>query len=270
MKNIQNTSPIIFAIFTLLAISIIVLLPIDIMLIKMSVSDFHSEYIGLTFKMTLIFIISYRLIRNMKIESVSGLSSKFIWKFKYLNMVPVYLIVLGIVNIVSKDISQIQMVNLLLVLVACLAVGFAEEFLFRGVLQSVFLKKYLSHKMGILTSVLIPAIVFGLFHLINLTKNDDVIAVLIQAIFATFIGFFFGVLVLKTNKLIPVAITHGLINFFFSIPFLPGIEETITIEETGTSIAPIILTLPLFIIGFLALRKVRKEDVFNKLNEHIN
>jgi membrane protease YdiL (CAAX protease family) len=235
----------------------------------MSLSDFYSEYVGLTIKMTFIFIISYRIIKRIKIKRITGLSSKDDWKFKYLNSIPLYLIIIGVLNIISRDLTQIHIGNILLLLFACLTVGFAEEFLFRGLLQSLFLKKYILHKNGVFISVIIPAIIFGLFHLVNLTYNDNVFAVLIQVVFAMFIGFFFGVIVLKTNKIIPVAITHGLINFFFSLVFLPGIktiEDTVSLEGTETSIAPIILALPLFITGLVIVRKIKKEDVMNKLN----
>jgi len=258
----KNTSPSIFSILTLIIISLIVLLPIDSMFLKMSFSNFHSEYVSLIIKMGFIFIISYSIIKKMKIYSIAGLSSKYDWKFKYLNLIPMYLIIIGVLNSISKDLTQLHLENVLLLLIACLTVGFAEEFLFRGVLQSIFFKKYIYAKNGILISTLVPAIIFGLFHFINLTKNDDTLAVLIQVIFATFIGFFFGVLVIKTNKIIPIAITHGLINFFFSITFLPGIKIT---EEIETSIFPIILTLPLFIIGLVLIQKIKKEDVFRKL-----
>lgn len=267
MKRIKNLSPILFAIITLMVISVLSLLPIDAILIKMSLSDFKSEYIGLTIKMAFIFIISYWLIKKMGIESITGLSSSYGWKFKSLNSIPFYLIVLGFLSIIAKDLSQIHIDNVLLLLIACLTVGFAEEFLFRGVLQSLFLKKFISHKYGILIGTLIPAIIFGSFHLINLTKNDDVLSVVIQVVFATFIGFFFGVLVLKTNKIIPVALTHGLINFSFSLAFLPGINTT---EEMGASIAPILLTLPLFVIALFILKKIKKETVLEKLNESFN
>ncbi|MFD2564955.1 CPBP family intramembrane glutamic endopeptidase [Aquimarina rubra] len=273
MKNIQNISPGIFAIITLVVISSIVLLPIDTILLKMSLSDFHSEYIGLAIKMASILIISYGFIKKMKIEPITGLSSAYDWKFKYLNMIPVYLIIIGVSGIIATDVTEIHIGNVVLLLFACLTVGFAEEFLFRGVLQSVFLKKYVHSKNGILISIVLPAIVFGLFHLINLTKNDNVSAVLTQVVFATFIGFFFGVLVLKTNKIIPVAFTHGLINFFFSILLLPGIkdiENIVPLEETGNSIAPIILTLPLLVIGLFVAKKIKKETVVKKLNESFN
>jgi len=55
--------------------------------------------------------------------------------------------------------------------------------------------------------------------------------------------------------------------FFFSLAFLPGIK---VMEETGFSITPIILTLPLFIIGLFVVKKIKKEGVIKKLNESFN
>ena len=44
IKNIKNISPVILACIMLVALSIIVLLPIDSILIKMSLSDFISQF----------------------------------------------------------------------------------------------------------------------------------------------------------------------------------------------------------------------------------
>ena len=263
-----KTAPIpVFALITLITATCIVLFPWDSIPHSMSFSDFHSEYTGLTIKMVLIFIISNWIIVKTNIKGLAGLSTNYKWKFKAYNIIPLYLIALGVLSTMSYDLTQIQLHNVLLLLVACLTVGLAEEFLFRGLLQSMFLREYHSQKNGILMSVLFPAILFGLFHLINLTKNDQIMAVLVQVVFATFIGFFFGALVLKTNKIIPVAITHGLINFSFSIPFLPGVNAE---EQTGFSIAPIIITLPLLIIGLLIVKRIKKEDVAKKIKESFN
>ena len=269
MKNTKHASPILAAFIALIALSCVVLLPIDDIFLNLSYSDFQAEYIGLSIKMIFIFIISYLIIHKLKIESIAGISSNYKWTSKHFNLIPLYLIVIGIMGVVSKDLTQINMSNLALLLFACLTVGFAEEFLFRGILQSIFLNRYIKHKNGILIGILAPAIIFGLFHLINLKANDNVLPVLIQVVFATFIGFFFGVLVIRTNKLVPIAITHGLINFFFSLTFLPAIvgEDSLSLEESGVSIAPIILTLPLLIIGLLVVKKIKNEDVTKKLNE---
>jgi len=271
---IKNISPVLLACIMLVVLSIIVLLPIDSILIKMSLSDFQAEYIGLSIKMAIIFLISYRLIKKMRIESISGISSNYGWKFKYLNIIPVYLIIIGVLSIISKDLTQIHIENVLLLLLACLTVGFGEEFIFRGLLQPLFLKRYIKHRRGLFLGVFIPALFFGLFHLVNLIDSQEVLPVLIQVVFATFIGFFFGVLVLKTNKLIPLAITHGLINFFLSLQTLPNLNDAsvnnVSQEGVGAALGPLILFFPLFIIGLIIIINMNKESTQEKLQASFN
>ena len=265
ITTIKNQSPFVIALAMLGVIALIMLLPLEVLFSKVMSDDFKSEYLRLTIKMGLLFLIGYSFIRMLKIKTLAGLSKQFPWKFKYLNLIPVYLFLIALLGIYSSDFSKVEFTNFLLLLFACLMVGFAEEYLFRGLLQPLFLKKYGSRKNGIFMSILFASVFFGAFHLINLAKNDNVGQVLVQVVFATFIGFFFGVLLLKTNKLIPIAITHGLINFFFSLAFLPGLK-TVQDEAAGTvSIAPIILFLPLFIIGLLIYKKLDKKEIIEKL-----
>ena len=114
-------------------------------------------------------------------------------------------------------------------------------------------------------SILLTSFFFGVFHLLNLVKNDNVGQVLVQVVFAMFIGFFFGVVVLKTNKLIPVAITHGLINFSFSLAFLPSLKTMQVDFDETVSLAPIILTLPLLIIGLFIYKKLDEKEIIEKM-----
>lgn len=266
ITTIKNQSPFVITIVMLAVIALIMLMPTEVILNKVFNDDFKLEYVGLAFKMGLLFLIAYSFIRILKTQTLAGLSRQFPWRFKYLNLIPVYLFIIGILGIYSRDFSQIALTNLMLLLFAQLMVGFAEEFIFRGLLQPLFLKKYGSRKNGIFMSILLTSVFFGVFHLINLAKNDNVGQVLVQVVFAMFIGFFFGVLVLKTNKLIPIAITHGLINFFFSLTFLPGLN-TVQEEAADTvSFAPIILFLPLFIIGLFIYRKLNKKEIIEKLD----
>ena len=264
--SIKNKSPFLIAIVMLAVIGLIMLMPTEAMFSKILKNDFQSEYGDLTFKMGLIFLISYSLISTLKTHTVSGLSAQFPWRFKYLNLVPVYLFILGVLSVSSRDLSLIALSNLMLLFIACLTVGFAEEYLFRGLLQPIFLMRYGSRKNGIFMSILLTAIFFGFFHLINLAKNDNVGQVLVQVVFATFIGFFFGALLLKTNKLIPIAITHGLINFFFSLALLPSIKIVEDQVTDTVSIAPIILFLPLLIMGLWIYKKLDKAEIIEKID----
>lgn len=273
MFKVKDQSPFVIALITLLVVGSIMLIPLDAILTSEYFSEFQIEYIGLALKMSILLLLA--VIAVYKLKSFSGLSSKYKWSYRYLNLIPVYLFLLGIFTFISKDLSQINVYDLLLLLMACLTVGFAEEFIFRGFLQPVFLKRYITHKRGIFLGVLLPAVSFGLAHLFNLAVNDNVPQVIGQVIYATFIGFFFGVTLLKTNKLIPLAITHGLINFFFLISSLPGLEinadtavdttaEATLSGQISEAAAPILIFLPLLITGLILLRKIEKEKVMEK------
>ena len=264
--TLKNQSPFVMILAVLAVMAVIGLSPTEAIFGKANLDEFKLEYVDLAFKMGIFFLMGYGLIQLLQTRILAGLSSNVPWQSKSLNLIPVYLFILALLSLPSKDLSLIEPGNLLLLLFACLMVGFAEEYLFRGLLQPLFLKKYATRERGILLSILFPALCFGLFHLINLAKNDNAGQVLVQVVFATFIGFFFGVLVLKTRKLVPIAITHGLINFFFSLALLPGwkpVEEDVV--ET-VSIAPIIVFLPLLIAGLLIYRKLDKKEILKLVN----
>lgn len=273
----KNTSPLYIGIAIIGIIFLIMIIPIDVMLSNTLLSEFQLEYVSLTIKMSLIFMVALAGVYRLKLIALSGLSSEYGWTSKLLNLIPVYLFIIGILGFMGKDMSGINMLNLLLLLFACLSVGFAEEFMFRGFLQPFFIQKYLSKRKGLFKSVLYSAMFFGASHLINLMVNDNIPQVIGQAIYAVLIGFFFGVLVLKTNKLIPLAISHGLINFFFLIGTLPGLQNTEDIasesqtlpsltEQILGGLLPIIIFLPLFIVGVVVLKKINQDNIQEKLS----
>lgn len=274
MKFIKNISPFLFAFAMLFTIGLFMLIPTESVFENKNISKFKFEYINIFIKMSFLFIFCYIIIAKLKLKPIAGLSSKYKWKFKSLNLLPIYLFIAGLLTVSSKDVSQIQPTNLLILLFGCLAVGFGEEFIFRGLLQPLFLKRYIKHPRGMLLGVFIPALFFGLFHLVNLIDRQQVVPVLIQVVFATFIGFFFGVLVLKTNKLLPLAITHGLINFFLSLQTLPSLNDAlvnnVSEDGIGAAIGPLILFFPLFIIGLIILIKMNKESTREKLEASFN
>lgn len=266
MDKLTSWSPFLVVPLLLAGIAGLMFLPLEEMLLNLSLSDFEAEYVSLSLKMAVILMISTALIKNTRSEETSGLSSKHRWQNKYLNTIPIYLITIGGLNLINRDLSLIHLPNLGLLFMACMTVGFAEEFLFRGFIQSLFLRRFVSKKRGQFLAVLISSVFFGGFHLLNWVKADAFLPVLVQVIFATFIGFFFGVMVLKTNKIAPLAITHGLINFFFSLEFLPAFQSIGTPEASaGFSPAPILLTLPLFLIGLWVLRKLNPEETAQKI-----
>lgn len=268
MNKIADISPFILGLLTIGIVGLVILIPLDQVITDKHFTPFQIEYFILGAKMGLLLILSMITVKKLSNQALSGLSSSEKWSSKYLNIIPGYLFVIGVFSFIGQDLSQINSTNLLLLFFSCLTVGFAEEFIFRGILQPVFIKKFIGQKNGLFLGVLFPSLFFGLMHLFNLGNNENIPQVIGQVFYAIFIGFFFGVLVLKTNKLIPLAITHGLVNFFFSINQLPGIkriEEEMSDASMSSALGPILIFLPLFIIALIVLRKIKKEDVEHKL-----
>jgi membrane protease YdiL (CAAX protease family) len=267
MSGTKTISPYLFTAILLTVIGLTRLIPLKDFLLNYSLSDFQIEYINLFVNTSVLASLGYWYIKKKNLTVIAGLSTKYTWRFKYLNLIPIYLILLGIASIISADTTNIKLSNIILLFLSFLGVSFFEEFLFRGVLQSLFLKKYISLKSGLFLGTFIPAFAFGLFHLINIIQGGPILPVVIQVIFATFIGFFFGVLLLKTNKIIPLVITHTLINFFFSIQYLPNFINEASPEPEAASITSIIICLPLLIIALYLLKKIDKTEVQEKLNQ---
>jgi len=84
-----------------------------------------------------------------------------------------------------------------------------EEIAFRGVILSLFLARYPKP-----TAVVIAALSFGASHMFNLATGQELAWVLGQAVWATILGLFYGVVVLKSGSLWPAMMVHYLGNLF--------------------------------------------------------
>ena len=84
-----------------------------------------------------------------------------------------------------------------------------EEVAFRGVILSLLLTRYPKP-----TSVVVAALAFGASHVLNLATGRELAWVLGQTVWATILGLFYGVVVLKSNSLWPAMWVHYLGNLF--------------------------------------------------------
>jgi membrane protease YdiL (CAAX protease family) len=138
-----------------------------------------------------------------------------------------------------------------------------EEVAFRGVILSLFLTRYSKP-----TSVVIAALSFGMLHLTNLTTGQELALVLGQAVWATILGLFYGVVVLKSNSLWPAMLVHYLGNLF-QAPFTWYVQTSASAQTRALygiifsfGLVPTILMI-LWVLLFTALWPIVHEKVGN-------
>ena len=99
-----------------------------------------------------------------------------------------------------------------------------EEVAFRGIVLTVFLRKYSERQ-----SIIFSSIGFGLMHALNLVGGADLVWTTGQVIWAFLIGLFYGYVFVRTRSLLPPMIVHYLGNVFIS-SLVGYIEARATIE----------------------------------------
>lgn len=151
-------------------------------------------------------------------------------------------LIIVVINIVPNLASgaPITLTSFLLAITGGLAPGLFEEVCCRGVVLSNMMAQWRSGKNRIYASLLASSVVFGLIHLLNIGAADAGVT-LVQVLYATGLGIFFGAVYLRTRNLWGTVIVHSLIDFGAKI---------FTVDTTAASLTAdaIILGAAIFIV----------------------
>ena len=208
---------------------------------------------------------AYRLISLFKIKNLAGFTKKKIQNWEIL-LFPIYIIIVEeLINPSFHLFQNISLEGWIVLFFWIISVSFVEELVFRGLLQSVIIKKFARNKITLISSVFIASVIFGAFHLIDFDLgfyNE-----LSQLFYAMFLGVLFGVFILITRKIWPVILIHTLIN----IPSVLGIfQSDIVVLSQDISFDNsqpkdlyywTLLHLPCFIYGIYLLVKLEPQEV---------
>ena len=160
-----------------------------------------SEVCWLTFVLIAIFLFKDAKIFSDKKEGF----------FKTL-MVCFPLTLIAIVYTISnrKYLHGTPIIDLIGVIIYALTIGLTEELLVRGWILNQFFKKYSSKRKEIYLSIIFSALIFGGMHITNIwTSGQTIPQTLIQILFATAAGIFFGAAYYRTRNILGVAFVHG-------------------------------------------------------------
>ena len=214
-------------------------------------------------------LLAFWLIKKYKLIDLAGLGNAKLKKGLFL-LFPLYIVLISAFELEMsfKNVSALSILSLALY---TLSVGFAEEYIMRGFVQSLLLKHYGYTKRGIILSVVGSAFLFGLMHLLKF--DNGLWGEITQVLYATFIGTMFGAILLRAHKIWPLVIIHGLVDFFgllnTLVPISKIVEETSTQSQiTISNIITLIVLLPCFIYGLILLRKINPESLRLKYIQH--
>lgn len=134
------------------------------------------------------------------------------------------MIIIASVNLWSGIHINDTWIQIILVSVCMLCVGFIEELLFRS-----FLVKALMNKSEAL-AIIVSGSIFGFIHLLNIFTGADLFSTLLQVLYAMSFGFMCAIFFCRTNNIIPCVLCHSIGNVFDT--FLPA-EQSLSMQYFG-------------------------------------
>jgi membrane protease YdiL (CAAX protease family) len=141
-----------------------------------------------------------------------------------------FIILVSSIASAYKDFNIGNFVNLLFL---CGLVGVAEEYLCRGWLQNEFIERFGSTKKGIIASIIVSSIVFGIMHITNaLLTTQGFVTTVFQILQAIASGFMFGVIYYRSKNIWTVAFMHGFFDFSVMLSEVNSLKDCIANESS--------------------------------------
>lgn len=149
-------------------------------------------------------------------------------------------------------------IYLLFLILEALAIGFFEEFTFRGVLFTSVLETRRGSSKEIFKATLMSSLMFGLIHLCNVFFGGGIGATLLQAGYSTLIGGMLSIVLLKTGSIWLCVAIHAIYDFCgYLVPTLGGgrIWDGATVAITA------VLGIAVFLFMLRVLWKIKPEQI---------
>ncbi|MDN5199803.1 CPBP family intramembrane metalloprotease [Fulvivirgaceae bacterium BMA10] len=267
-NDLRSTIFLVTGVSVLIVLSIYLKIALRPLLESLDIMAMRARWIGDILVNTTIFISLVWFIKRRSLNELAGLG-KLPLQNKKLLIVPAILVLLLGTNVFELDATQAFSIDLLWLLIWSLSIGFFEECAIRGLMQARLIKYFTDKKNGILISVIVSSVIFGLLHLI--VRNGSICAEIGQVGAAICLGVMFGALLLRTNKLYPIAIIHGLIDFFSSFEDLEGPDQNLEAQvvEQGSQtgeLMVILVLMPFLIFGLIQMKKIKPEKIKERIS----
>lgn len=142
--------------------------------------------------------------------------------------------------------------ELITFVVFVILVGLAEEIFFRGIIAESILKRFGNSVSGVIFSVILSGIIFGVVHILNFFSGQSLEESVIQAIATSMLGILLSAIYVRHRNIFGVAVLHALLDFMtmFTRGFFQGgsIGYVATDIDFWASLKQALISQSIFII----------------------
>lgn len=159
-------------------------------------------------------------------------------------------------------------------IVFCLSIGIAEEFLCRGWIQNEFIERFAQTRKQVIVSIILSALIFGGMHITNVLYGQTLFDTLIQIAQATSVGVLLGAIYYRTKNIWSVVFLHAFYDFSIILGETTLIKDCTSLTPSTPvalySIFSSILIISFYVLSsMILLRKSKVNEVLNE-KEYIN
>lgn len=170
-----------------------------------------------------------------------------------------------IVNVVKIFIDgNLNIPNFISLVLVSISIGIAEELIFRGWLQNEIMNKCGDNKKGILITILVSGLLFGLFHLINVLSGQDLFTSIIQVIQTSAIGILFCSVYYTSRNIWSLIFLHSFYDFSVLLGEVNSYKDCI--NNTDVSMIVNIITLIISLLFAIIYIAYSYLNIKNDLN----
>ena len=187
---------------------------------------------------------------------------------------------LGLVGLIldffqKEPLADGWLINVLLLALSCLAIGFFEETLFRALINDAILYQFRDKKGVFVAIAIISSFIFGLVHVLGSDVHNllTFLQAFLKTISCAMAGFLFLTVYWKTHNIIVCVILHAISDFIPSLSyalFAKGEELESYVMDGMDGVAQCtgqVVQIILSVIAFLIMFKFIKSIDFKKIRE---
>lgn len=214
-----------------------------------------AECAGIIFSLGIIYLMEINYIFKERSKGIL----KGLFTGGFLVVLSLFVILGGLINVLNtkKVLQLLPLTQIIIFIITMIAVGIAEEFVFRGIILNLFIDKFDKSKKGIYISIALSSIIFGAVHVTNVFSGISIKSALIQAAIVSMLGALFAAIYLRSRNIWVVVIIHAFNDFSVLIGSgLFGIGSIVSVVNSYDYVK--LISLVIYLIPILILLRNKK------------